>query len=249
MKNSILILGIALATASCVSKSEHERVQAEADSLQTELAVAQSTVGLYEQVTVIIDSIENSQLALRMDLENGSTYDDYVSKMGGIKKQLSAANEKMAKLEADAGLNLKYISSLKKQLKQKNDEIANLVASVENYKENLQNVTDENASLINMVDVQEAELLTKKEQIEQKREELAYLEAKIEAMSQESLITQAESTYARAQAVEEIANRTQLAPKKKKQSLQEALALYEKALKLGKKEAQPKIDELKEKLK
>ena len=248
MKNSILILGIALAAVSCVSKSEHERVQTEADSLKAELTVAQSTVALYEQVTVIIDSIENSQLSLRMDLENGSTYDDYVSKMGGIKKQLKAANDKMAKLEADAGLNLSYISSLKKQLKLKNQEIGQLITSVESYKETLQDVTDENATLINMVDVQEAELLTKKEQIAQKQEELAYLEAKIDAMSQESLITRAESTYARAQAVEEIANRTQLAPKRKKQSLKEALALYEKSLSLGKPEAKAKVAELKEKL-
>lgn len=249
MKNHILILAVAIASASCVSKSEYTRVQIQSDSLQTALTISQGTVSLYEQVTAIIDSVENSQLALRVDLENGSTYDDYVSKMSGIKKQLEIANDKMAKLEADAGVNLKYISSLKKQLKQKNTEIQQLNASIETYKANLQSATDKNTALINMVDVQSQELSTREEQIAQKKQELLFLEAKIEAMSKESLISQAESTYARAQAIEEIANRTQLAPKKKKESLQEALALYEKSLSLGKKEAKTKVDELKAKLK
>jgi chromosome segregation ATPase len=249
MKKNILIIAVVIAAASCVSKSEYTRVQTQSDSLQAALVISQGTVGLYEQVTAIIDSVENSQLALRMDLENGSTYDDYVSKMSGIKKQLKMANDKMAKLEADAGVNLKYISSLKKQLKQKNAEIEQLNASIEQYKANLQTATDENTALINMVDVQSQELSTKKDLIEQKKQELAFLEAKIDAMSKESLISQAESTYARAQAIEEVANRTQLAPKRKKESLQEALTLYEKSLALGKKEAKAKVDELTAKLK
>ncbi|MFT7232748.1 MAG: chromosome segregation ATPase [Cyclobacteriaceae bacterium] len=249
MKNNILILAVAIAAMSCVYKTEYTRVQIQSDSLQAALTISQGTVSLYEQVTAIIDSVENSQLALRVDLENGSTYDDYVSKMSGIKKQLKIANDKMAKLEADAGLNLKYINSLKKQLKQKNTEIQQLNSSIETYKANLQSATDKNTALINMVDVQSQELTTKEEQIEQKKQELLFLEAKIEAMSKESLISQAESTYARAQAIEEIANRTQLAPKKKKESLQEALVLYEKSLSLGNKDAKAKVDELKAKLK
>jgi uncharacterized protein (DUF3084 family) len=124
-----------------------------------------------------------------------------------------------------------------------------LNSSIETYKANLQSATDKNTALINMVDVQSQELTTKEEQIEQKKQELLFLEAKIEAMSKESLISQAESTYARAQAIEEIANRTQLAPKKKKESLQEALVLYEKSLSLGNKDAKAKVDELKAKLK
>ena len=50
-------------------------------------------------------------------------------------------------------------------------------------------------------------------------------------------------------AVEEAARRTKLAPRKKKQTLMEALELYEQALVRGKEEARSKVDELKRRLK
>ena len=53
---------------------------------------------------------------------------------------------------------------------------------------------------------------------------------------------------ARAQAVEEAANRTKLAPRKKKDTYKEALELYKKSVSLGKAEAQAKVDELEKKL-
>jgi len=48
--------------------------------------------------------------------------------------------------------------------------------------------------------------------------------------------------------VEEAANRTKLAPKKKKETYKEAIELYKKALSLGKTEAQAKIDALNKKI-
>jgi hypothetical protein len=48
--------------------------------------------------------------------------------------------------------------------------------------------------------------------------------------------------------VEETANRTKLAPKKKKASYEEAIQLYKKSLSLGKKEAQARITELEKKI-
>jgi len=48
--------------------------------------------------------------------------------------------------------------------------------------------------------------------------------------------------------VEEAANRTKLAPRKKKETLREAVELYKKALSLGKSEAQDNITALEKKL-
>jgi hypothetical protein len=48
--------------------------------------------------------------------------------------------------------------------------------------------------------------------------------------------------------VEEAANRTKLAPRKKKETLKEAIELYKKALSLGKQEAQARIAELEKKI-
>ena len=52
----------------------------------------------------------------------------------------------------------------------------------------------------------------------------------------------------RAQAIETAAERTRLAPRKKKETIKEALDLYKKALSLGKNEAQAKITELEDRL-
>lgn len=249
MKNLLILSMAVLCMTGCVSKGEYTKTREEADSLQAALMVAQGSVDLYTQIITIMDSIEGSQMALRIDLESGSTYDDYVAKMKAIKNQLSDASAKIAKLESDAGKNLKYIRSLKKQLADKNAEIAQLTAAIEGYQESLKMANEENTALISMVDVQGAELDMKALEIEQKRQELAYLEEKIAQMTQQSLISEADAYYARAEATEIAAKRTQLAPKKKRETLEEALKLYEKSLSLGKAEAQAKIDALKEKLK
>jgi hypothetical protein len=49
--------------------------------------------------------------------------------------------------------------------------------------------------------------------------------------------------------VEEAANRTKLAPRKKKETYKEAIELYKKALSMGKQEAQDKITALEKKVK
>ena len=64
----------------------------------------------------------------------------------------------------------------------------------------------------------------------------------------QSKISEADAFYTRAVAVEEAANRTKLAPRKKKQTLKEAVELYRKALSLGKNEAQAKITEIEKRL-
>jgi len=64
----------------------------------------------------------------------------------------------------------------------------------------------------------------------------------------QSKVSEAEAYFVHAQAVEEAAKRTKFAPRKKKQTQQEALELYKIALFLGKDEAQPRIASLERKL-
>jgi hypothetical protein len=82
-----------------------------------------------------------------------------------------------------------------------------------------------------------------------KQQELALIEARIQELMISSKVSEADSYFARAQAVEEAANRTKLAPKKKKETLKEAVELYKKALSLGNQQAQAKITELEAKVK
>ena len=65
----------------------------------------------------------------------------------------------------------------------------------------------------------------------------------------QSKMSEGDSYFARGAAVEEAANRTKLAPRKKKDTLKEALELYKKALSLGNDKAQAKVDELEKRVK
>jgi hypothetical protein len=75
------------------------------------------------------------------------------------------------------------------------------------------------------------------------------LDQKVKNMVTEFQVSEADAYFARAKAVEEAANRTRLAPRKKKETYREALELYKKALSLGKKEAQAKITVLEKRVK
>ena len=114
--------------------------------------------------------------------------------------------------------------------------------------EHVDQLRNENQNLITTVGLQEAELSDKEAQIIIKQQELALIEAKIQELMIASKVSEADSYFARAQAVEEAANRTKLAPKKKKETLQEAIELYKKSLSLGKQEAEAKIAELEKKI-
>ena len=74
------------------------------------------------------------------------------------------------------------------------------------------------------------------------------LQIQITELVRTAKITQADSYFAQAGAIEEAAKRTKLAPNKKRDTYEEALHLYEKAVKFGKKEAKAKVEELKAKV-
>ena len=134
------------------------------------------------------------------------------------------------------------MKKLKADLEQKNNQIALLQQKVDE-------LGNQNENMKITIDMQEAELNDKQTQIETKTQELALIEAKIQELMIQSKMSEADSYFARAQAVEEAANRTKLAPRKKKDTLKEALELYKKAQSLGKTEAQAKIDELEKRVK
>ncbi len=100
--------------------------------------------------------------------------------------------------------------------------------------EQVEKYRNENQNLITTVGMQEAELTDKQSQIETKTQELALIEARVQELMIQGKMSEADAYYARAQAVEEAANRTKLAPRKKKETLREAVELYKKALSLGK---------------
>lgn len=245
----LLAASVSVFTFSCVSKTESEKLQSELDSLRTELQTSQEMARTLNEVGVLMDSIDASRQALRLNMVEGTTYDVYVNRLQGLNSYVRETQQKIDELEralkkskSNANAFSQTIKKLKADIERKDKEIAELTAT-------LDKVRSDNDNLVRVTELQELDLLDKQSQIETKRQELAGLERRIEKLLQDSQVSEADGLYARAQSVEETANRTKLAPKKKKASLQEALDLYKKASSLGHPKAKADADRLTKELK
>jgi chromosome segregation ATPase len=243
-----LPLSLAIAFTSCDTK-EKEELKSQVDSLKTELETSQQMAQTLNEVGTLMDSIDASRQLLRVNMVEGTTFDDYTSRMKDINGYVKDTQRKIDELEkslktssSNSNAFAKTIKKLKADLESKTKEIADLQETVEKYR-------SENQNLITTVGMQEAEIADKNTMLEGKQQELALIEARIQELMIQSKMSEADAYYARAQAVEEAANRTKLAPRKKKETLKEALELYKKSLSLGKSEAQANIDALEAKLK
>jgi chromosome segregation ATPase len=233
--------------ASCDSK-EKDTLRTQVDSLRRELETSQEMAQTLNEVGTLMDSIDASRQLLRVNMVEGTTYDDYSSRMKDLNSYIKESQSKIASLEkslksskANNNAFASTIKQLKADLEKRTQDIAILQEQVEKYR-------SENENLINTVGLQEAEIADKQSQIDTKAQELALIEARVQEIMIQSKISEADAYFTRAQAVEEAANRTKLAPRKKKETLKEAVELYKKALSLGKSEAQAKITELEKRL-
>ena len=247
LRKLVLCLPLAALLAGCDSK-EKDQLKSQNDSLRVQLEESQRMAQTLTEVGVLMDSIDASRQLLRVNMVEGTTYEDYKSRMADINNFVKDTQQKITDLEknlsksdANSKAFQKTIRTLKSQLAEKTTQIASLEEQVEKYR-------NENQNLISTVGMQEAELVDKQAEIEAKGQELALIEARIQELMIQSKMSEADAYYARAQAVEEAANRTKLAPKKKKETLREAVELYKKSLSMGKTEAQAKIDEIEKKL-
>ena len=243
----VFIIPIAALIAGCGAK-EKEMLQTKVDSLQLELEASQKMAETLTEVGAMMDSIDASRQLLRVNMVEGTTFSDYKDRMKDINGYVKDTQKKIDELEkslkdskANSSSFSKTIKKLRSDLEAKSQEITALQEQVEKYR-------NENQNLITTVGMQEAELTDKQSQIESKTQELALIEARVQELMIQSKMSEADAYYARAQAVEEAANRTKLAPRKKKETLREAVELYKKALSLGKNEAQDNITALEKKL-
>jgi chromosome segregation ATPase len=247
IRKLVFVLPIAALIAGCDTK-EKDMLKSQVDSLKVELETSQRMAQTLTEVGTLMDSIDASRQLLRVNMVEGTTYDDYKARMKDINSYVKESQSKIDALEKNLATsqsknsgNAKLLKKLKADLEAKTNEIAALQEQVEKYR-------SENQNLITTVSMQEAELLDKQTQIESKTQELALIEARVQELMIQSKMSEADAYYARAQAVEEAANRTKLAPRKKKETLKEAVELYKKALSMGKNEAQARITELEKKL-
>ncbi len=232
---------------SCENRDK-ETLQFQVDSLKMELDRSHEASRTLTEIGSLLDSIDDTRQLLRVNLVEGTPYDDYSGRMEELNEYVRATQNKIDELEqslrtsnANAQAFTQSINKLKADLQKRNREIAFLQDEVERFR-------SENQNLLITVDLQDAEIADKQEQIEAKSQELALIEAKVQELMIQSKVSEAEAYYLRAQAIETAAERTRLAPRKKKETIREALELYKKALSMGKNEAQAKVTELEERL-
>jgi chromosome segregation ATPase len=246
VKKFLFVASMGAIMASCGGNSE--RLQSQVDSLKNELQTSQQFATTLQEVGSLMDSIDANRQLLRVNMVEGTTFDNYKSRMKDINNYVKDTQDKITDLEKtlkkSKGNNNALAATVKKlkaDLEERNKEIATLNEQVDQLK-------NENQNLITTVGLQEAELSDKESQILAKQQELALIEARIQEMMIQSKMSEGDSYFARGEAVEEAANRTKLAPRKKKDTYKEAIELYKKALSLGKQEAQAKITALEKKI-
>lgn len=233
--------------AACGGK-ENAQLQSQVDSLRSELESSQRMTQTLQEVGVLMDSIDANRQLLRVNMVEGTTYDNYTARMEDLNNYVKDTESKIAELEkalkkskGTANAFSATIKKLKADLETKTAEITSLQEQVDKYR-------NENQNLIQTIGLQEAELADKEDEINSKREELALLEARIQEIMVQSKVSEGDAYFARANATEEAANRTKLAPKKKKETYKEAIELYKKAQSLGNKDAAAKIAALEKKI-
>lgn len=247
-KSFALYLFAGLLVFSCVPKAEKEKLEMENEELRAELTRAQMAVTTLEEVGTLMDSIDNARNALKLDLEAGTDYDDYLKRMNDINNYVHDTEAKLNQLEQELDKSsannrgyINTISRLKKDLAAKAKEVADLQSTVDNYKK-------ENTELLTMVDIRETQIVDLEEEISMKLEELGLLENRIQEIMKMSQVSEGDSYFALGEALEEAAKRTKLAPKKRKETYAEAIEYFKKAQAFGREDAQEKIDALEKKI-
>jgi chromosome segregation ATPase len=246
-KKPLYLLLIAGFLLSCDQKG-NEALQFQVDSLKMELERSHEATEALSEIGVLLDSIDATRQLLRVNLVEGTPYDDYTGRIQELNQYIRTTQSRIEELEqslkgskANAQAFSKAINQLKAELKNKDKEVAFLQEQVEQFRK-------QNETLMITVDLQDAEIADKQAQIDAKSQELALIEARVQELMIQSKVSEAQAYYLRAQAIETAAERTRLAPRKKKETIKEALDLYKKALSLGLDEAQTKITELEKRL-
>ena len=238
---SLLILLIYL--GGCNTK-EITRLQIENDSLRSELASRYNVLTGLKDVRGLLDSIDANRNSLRTNLSEGTSYEEFATRLKDINEFVKMSEEKIGLIQNalknskhEASAYLMLVDALKSEVQLRVDEIVKLEQEVGKYKA-------ENESLLQEIKDKENEVQNINIKISEKQQELLVLEARIESMVNTFKVTEADAYYARARAVEEAAHRTKLAPNKKRETFKEALELYKRSLSLGKTEAKEDITKL-----
>ncbi len=238
-----LSLAVLISASSCHVK-ETERLRTTVDSLQTELKTSVEVAQTLSEVGVLMDSIDRNRNVLNTNMVEGTSYTNYTARLAELNDYVKKTVNKIASLEEvvrkSKSNNSHYATTIKKLKSDLESRSLQLIA----LQQEVENVRTENKQLVETIQIKEGELLKRAEMIQLNQESIALLEKRIDEISKQSSVDQADAYYKQAQALEIAAQRTRLAPRRKKATNREALELYKLAATLGKTEAEARIAKL-----
>ena len=239
LKSGILGLSIITLLLSCDTR-EKAKLELKVDSLSTELRASREIATQMSEVDVLIDSIDVSRHLLRVHVVEGTSYDNYATRLKSINQYIKDTQIKIIALEKNAK-NAKGLSStikrLKGDLELRTQEVAALQLEVSKLR-------SENKTMALAISQKDSTLMAKEDMIRVKETDIASLETMMRYTNDQNRISTADLYFNQAMTWEKVADRTNFAPRKRKQARREALELYKISLSLGKTEAQDKIDKL-----
>lgn len=244
MKKYILGFAIAVVLFSCDTK-EKEALQSKVDSLNVQLIASRQVEESMNEVGVLIDSIDASRKSMHVSMVEGSYYADYVTRLRDINAYVKQTEAKLNALEKSSKNSSKASARAIRGYKA---DLAKQSAEILELQLRLAQQQDQSMKLWVRLNEKDSILSMRDQMIKMNESDIASLEKLFNETQLENKATVSNLYFAQAQALETAANRTQFAPRKKKETRREALELYKLSLSLGNIDAQKKIDELEKKL-
>src|SRR6188472_4510853 len=129
IKKLVFVLPLAAALIGGCDTKEKHMLKSQVDSLKVELETSQKMANTLTEVGVLMDSIDASRQLLRVNMVEGTTYDDYTSRMKDINGYVRDTQKKIDDLEKTVtasnsknNANAKLLKKLKADLENKTQE-------------------------------------------------------------------------------------------------------------------------------
>ena len=123
MYKKLLLAFLIVAYVSSCNTEEKAQLQSKVDSLTVELETSQRMAQTLEDVGILMDSIDANRQLLRVNMVEGTTYDNYTSRMKDLNNYVRETEEKIAELEKDLKKSKRSVASFSKTIKKLKAEL------------------------------------------------------------------------------------------------------------------------------
>jgi chromosome segregation ATPase len=220
---------------------DNSRLLAKVDSLEAALEVSNYTMGVLGQIGTYMDSIDANRKWIEVNLETGMSQDDYVTRMKNINEYVQKAEWMIGELEKTRNAYAKQVKRLKNDIIEKDEEIKALQLVVAQTQ-------SDNQKLTQTLQLTEEELTMSQLEQDMTEEELERSNTAAKELMEKLEMTKAESLYSQGENMEVLAGHIQLAPKRKREALEQALKYYSESKEMGYSKAIAKVEALKARL-